>query len=140
METGTKSDKIRVLLVDDNPDLLEITQLHLSAMGFLVFAATNANDAMKVITSAPIDVVLSDIRMPGCDGIQLLKRIREESVRVPGLLFITGFADLLPNMQKEDLEKHGVFEILTKPVDRNRLYCAVVAAAAATRARLSAAA
>ena len=68
-----------VLVVDDNQDVRDLVVLFLSSDGFHVFSASNGEDALAILKSNPIDLVLLDVMMPGKSGIQVLSEIRTHS-------------------------------------------------------------
>ena len=78
---------LRILLVDDEPDSLEITRVILEAEAALVASASTADEALRMIREQPPDAVLSDIAMPRHDGYWLLRSVRalrpEEGRDVP---------------------------------------------------------
>ncbi len=68
-----------VLVVDDNQDVRALVVLFLSADGFHVFSASNGEDALAILKSNPINLVLLDVMMPGKSGIEILSEIRTHS-------------------------------------------------------------
>jgi len=66
---------IRVLIVDDNEVFRRPLQRALEAAGFEVVAVPSAEDALEVLEGSPVDVLLTDHRLPGMDGVQLITRI-----------------------------------------------------------------
>lgn len=76
-----------VLIVDDNQEILDILEYHLSKSGYQVISALNSKDAMKLITKENICMAILDVMMPGEDGFSLCKKIREIS-NIP-ILFLT---------------------------------------------------
>lgn len=83
-----------ILVVDDEADLREIVASELEFMGAKVFTAENVSRAQRILEENKIDLVISDIRMPGGTGIDLLQHIKSEySIFLPVIL-ITGFADI----------------------------------------------
>jgi CheY-like chemotaxis protein len=102
-----------LLVVDDEPDLREILRDELEALDGKVFDAENGTKAFKIFENNAIDAVISDIRMAGGDGIELLKKIRAAQKRQPIVILITGFADY----SNEEVIKLGANAILTKPFD-----------------------
>jgi CheY-like chemotaxis protein len=69
-------DGIRVLLVDDEPDAREMMASALETCGATVTSAASARDALETLAHGDIDLVLSDIAMPGQDGYELIREIR----------------------------------------------------------------
>ena len=70
-----------VLVVDDNQDVRDLVVLFLSSAGFHVFSASNGDDALAILKSNPINLVLLDVMMPGKSGIEVLSEIRTHSNR-----------------------------------------------------------
>ena len=68
---------MRVLVVEDDPRMLEILTRHIDRMGYLSRGASSANEALDDLVEQPADVVLTDIRMPGIDGRMLLDLVKE---------------------------------------------------------------
>jgi signal transduction histidine kinase len=84
---------LRVLVVDDDADARELLQRLLAEQGCAVVCAASADDALREIARERPDVLLTDIGMPGADGYELLRRVREGHPRMP-VLAITAFARL----------------------------------------------
>lgn len=85
--------EIHVLVVDDDIDLLEMIKDLFSNYGFTLFSALNGVAALKIIEANKIDIILTDIRMPQMDGIELLKNIRERDHSHPCVLVTSGYTD-----------------------------------------------
>lgn len=75
----------KILIVDDEPDALVVTELFLKSHGFEVVTASNATDALRRIESDRPDLVLTDFMMPGRSGVELCREIRAnpQDVRMP---------------------------------------------------------
>jgi two-component system cell cycle sensor histidine kinase/response regulator CckA len=80
-----------ILVVDDDPDVCDLIHRMLGRRGYLVLTATNGEDALRICQDhpGPIDLLLSDVVMPGMNGSQLARRVRELRPRTR-LLFISG--------------------------------------------------
>src|SRR5438093_1170981 len=102
-----------VLLVDDEPDILEGLRHYLEATmpGTRVLIAPCAEDALPLIEQGEIDVIVSDLRMPGMDGIELLRRVGRQFPKVRKIL-ITAFHEADLDTRAEDA---GVGALLRKP-------------------------
>lgn len=110
--------KKNILVVDDNEDVRDLISYDLLKRGYNVLFACNGIDALDVINSEKIDLLLSDIQMPGCDGITLVKKVREKVDMNPVCLLMTGFNQHTP----DELYKIGVNCVFDKPVDRKALF------------------
>jgi DNA-binding response OmpR family regulator len=83
-----------ILVVDDEPDLREIVAEELAVEGARVRQAGSGNEALALLRREPAALVVSDIRMPGGDGVFLLRELKKEDVNAPVVMLMTGFADL----------------------------------------------
>ena len=75
----TDSDTPRILLIDDEPSIREPLAEYLTAQGFMVVDAASAAEARSVLRAQTVDLVVSDIMMPGEDGLSLTRHLRETS-------------------------------------------------------------
>lgn len=107
----------QILLVDDDPKLLRVLNLRLESEGYSVAAAASGEEALALLATTRPGFVLSDLRMPGMDGIELLGRIQE---RYPGLpvAILTAQGDIPEAVRATQA---GAVDFLTKPIDRDRL-------------------
>lgn len=110
-----------VLIVDDEEILRKAIFNDFKRKGYQVLSAANGRDAFEIIKTTKIDVVLSDVRMPDGDGIELLDRIKELNPETPVVMFITAFAD----MTLEEAYHKGADAVFSKPFDRKALFAAV---------------
>ena len=69
--------KIHLLLVDDEPDFKEIILKRLTRMGIQLSLADCCAAALETLETQPVDVIIMDVSMPGLDGIQCLKKVKE---------------------------------------------------------------
>jgi DNA-binding NtrC family response regulator len=102
---------LRLLVVEDDPRLLEILTSHLARMGYEVRGARGGGQALQLLAEAPVDVILSDVRMPGMDGRTLLQVVRERSPEVK-LILMTAFGSVDDAVEAM---KEGAYSYLTKP-------------------------
>jgi DNA-binding NtrC family response regulator len=103
----------RVLVVDDDPSLRLTLSANLELAGFEVHEAANASEALDLVSRHSFDAILSDIRMPGLDGVEMFQRLREQKPGLPVVL-MTAFTDE-PHVRSAI--DSGVFTILAKPFD-----------------------
>ena len=94
------SDRIKILIVDDDPYILEMYLLKFNEAGFQVEKASNGKEALEKVTSFQPDLILLDIVMPVYDGFEVLKRLKES-----GELEKTKVVILSNLGQREDLER-----------------------------------
>lgn len=103
-----------VLIVDDEPDVRSQLRIRFQLEGFQVLDADGGDAAFKVVEKHKPDLVITDIRMPGGTGTDLLKRLstnlRDE---MPVVLCITGYSDL----QVHEAYQHGAYAVFQKPFD-----------------------
>ncbi|HEY2819255.1 MAG TPA: PAS domain S-box protein [Casimicrobiaceae bacterium] len=111
---------VRTLVVDDEPDALEVIRRVLEEQGAIVSLATSAQDALNILEASRPDVIVSDIGMPGVDGFQFMRGVREREAkgeRIPALA-LTAFA------RAEDRKRailSGYQTHLAKPFDMSEL-------------------
>jgi two-component system, OmpR family, response regulator CpxR len=79
--------KRTILCVDDNEQALSIRKLMLETRGYRVVTCTNAQQALEAFRQGGVDLVLSDLQMPGLDGAGLVQKIKEISSATPTILF-----------------------------------------------------
>lgn len=106
-----------LLVVDDEGDLREIISSELEFMGAQVYQAENVSAAKSIIDEHQVDLVISDIRMPGGTGVDLLKYIKSKNLNAPPVMLITGFADI----SVEDAFDIGAEALLNKPFKLDEL-------------------
>ena len=102
-----------ILVIDDDQDLLRLLTLRLNAWGFRVSTATSAEQGLARIAVEPPQLVLSDIRLPGKDGLALFDEIRSTRPTLPVIL-LTAHGTIPDAVQAMS---RGVFGYLTKPFD-----------------------
>jgi two-component system OmpR family response regulator len=84
----TETAEARLLVVDDEPNIVELLSASLRFAGFEVVTATNGQQALTMIASYQPDLVVLDVMMPGIDGFEVVRRMRESHQRIP-VLFLT---------------------------------------------------
>lgn len=107
------TSKGRILVAEDEPTLLKGLARLLAARGYDVTTATNGTDAHHKLRSHAYDLVLTDIAMPECDGLELLEQVRNTDGDIPVVL-ITGEPSVSTAVKALEC---GAFHYLTKPVD-----------------------
>lgn len=116
----------RVLVVEDDPRMRALLRFALSRRGFEVTEAVDGNDALERLgtmlleprrTRTTPDLLITDLRMPGCDGTELIETLRALGVRTPALL-ITAFGD---ESTVERAQRLGATAVLDKPFEMSLL-------------------
>jgi cyclic di-GMP phosphodiesterase len=125
----TDKGKSTLLIVDDDPYVLESISTLLKEYGYNVYICQNANDAIKMVQRISFDVVLTDIKMPQVTGIELLQNIHTYNQQIPVIL-MTAFAELDVAV---DAIKRGAFDFITKPYNPDYLLHSVEKAVKYTR-------
>lgn len=119
-----EEERALILVCEDEADLLEDLSAVLTEAGYVVLAETSAEAALARLDSVRADVILSDITLPGIDGMTFLRRVRQTRPDLNDVPFIllTGFAD------RSDIlagKRAGADDYLVKPVDYDLLVAAV---------------
>ena len=117
----TSAKKEHILVVDDSPDTLEVLQRNLESRGYQVFTAPGAVEAIKILESTPMDLVITDLKMPGVDGLSLVRHI-QENFKNTEVMMITGYPSIEGAVEAV---KTGAEEYLTKPFTDEELFSAV---------------
>jgi two-component system response regulator GlrR len=107
----------RLLVVDDDPDMLRLLSLRLSSAGYQVTAVSSAESALTQLEIEHPQLVLSDVRLPGRDGLALFDEIRKQHPTLPVIL-LTAHGTIPDAVEAT---ARGVFTYLTKPYDAREL-------------------
>src|SRR6266542_2982735 len=102
-----------VLLVDDDPDLLKLISLRLTSAGYRVRTADSGETALAAMAVARPGVVVTDLKMPGIDGLQLFEAIHRQHPSLP-VVILTAHGTIPDAVSAT---QRGVFGFLTKPFD-----------------------
>lgn len=105
--------EFNILVVDDEEEFRELTSKRLEKKGLKVKAAESGEKALEILEHSYTDVVLLDVKMPGMDGIETLRRIRAMKPLVEVVL-LTGHASVDSGIEGMKL---GAFDYLMKPID-----------------------
>jgi len=103
----------RILLVDDEPEILHSLKIFLEFSGYVVDTAENAKNALSLVEEKKFNVAILDIMMPEMDGIELLQEIkaRDFSIQVIMMTAYTSFDKTLKSLQ------HGAIDYVLKPIN-----------------------
>jgi DNA-binding NtrC family response regulator len=110
-------EPIKILLVDDEGDFVEMLSLRLEAVGEEVTPAHSGAECLQVLEQRDVDVVILDVKMPGMDGIETLQEIKRRFPLVEVIL-MTGHGTVESAIEGQAL---GAFDYLLKPADFNEL-------------------
>lgn len=109
-----KRSPTRVLVIEDDPDFRANLVEWLQATGYRVTAAADGEEAIGIASVATFDVVVTDLKMPGVDGIQVLQWLKQQN-KVAPTIFLSGEATIHDAIQA--LREYGGFDFLVKPLD-----------------------
>ncbi|MBN2121116.1 MAG: response regulator [Candidatus Omnitrophica bacterium] len=104
---------IKVLLVDDETDISQPMAFWFGSKGYYVIVATNGEDAIKLVEEKKPDIIFLDLNMPGMDGIQTLKKLREFDKEVP-VIIVSAYVD---QDKIKQVEPHGISGVFYKGDD-----------------------
>ena len=104
----------RILLIDDEPDILSTLEMTLNQEAYSVATATGGEAALELFRKQPFDLVITDMRMPGIDGVKVIRRVKALDPDVE-VLMLTGYATLENAVTV--LRNTGAFDYLTKPLE-----------------------
>lgn len=113
--------KENILIVDDNFDMLEVLQRQLASMNFHIYKASSVLEAIEILKSSTVDLLITDLQMPKINGMELVKYASEHFPDLPKLV-ITGFPSIAGAV---DAVKSGAIDYLVKPFTNDELKKAV---------------
>ncbi|MFA5773671.1 MAG: sigma-54 dependent transcriptional regulator [Candidatus Paceibacterota bacterium] len=114
--------KERILVVDDAVDTIEVIKRNLSSQGYQVFTASSVPEGIRVLEGTAVDLVITDLKMPGGSGFDLVRHVRE-NLKNTEVMMITGYASIEGAVKAV---KAGADEFLPKPFTDNELFSAVI--------------
>lgn len=112
----TKKKNLTVLIVDDEPDILELMEEEFSYCGYDTVTAICGNDAIKILDAQKVDIVVSDYKMPNGNGMAVLSHVNKMAKK-PVFFFVSGQADV----SVEDALRAGARKFFAKPFDLDEL-------------------
>lgn len=114
---GKEVEEFTVLLVDDEVEFLDVLVKRLRKRKLSLLSASSGEEALKLIREHPVDVAVLDVKMPGMDGISVLKEIKKINSSIE-VIMLTGHANVEVALEGMEL---GAFDYLMKPVDFDEL-------------------
>ena len=115
------TERKSILLIDDDDSIRRVVEYNLREEGYDVTTAPSGTEGLRLFQDCPVDLVLTDIRMPEMDGLDLLARIKAMQPDLPVVL-LTAHGTISSAVEAMKL---GAFDYLTKPFDRDRLRATV---------------
>ncbi len=125
------SQQERILVVDDSPTTLEVLQRNLTAEGYRTFTSASVMEAIEFLDKTPVDLLITDLKMPKVSGLDLVRHVRE-NLRDMEVIMITGYPSIEGAVEAV---KTGAEEYLPKPFTDEELASAVRRALDRLRAR-----
>jgi CheY-like chemotaxis protein len=114
-----------ILIIDDNDEVRRFLRAVLEQRGYTVIEAAQGNDALQQLHHAPVDLVLTDIYMPDCDGLEVIMKLRREFPAIKIVAISGGAGDRNLLMAARQL---GAKEVLAKPIDIDALLKSIASA------------
>ena len=118
---STPTSREVILIVDDIPDTVEILERNLTEQGYQVYTAPGTAEALEILNATPIDLVITDFKIPGVSGLDLVRHVRENFVDTE-IMMITGYASIEGAVEAI---KSGAEEYLSKPFTDEKLLAAI---------------
>ncbi len=112
-----RREQPKVLIVEDDPDIRNILALFLGEKGFQVKVAESGDRALAMLHEEPMDLILSDVRMPGMSGLDLLRDVKERDPEIQ-LVLMSAYSSVRDAVQAIQL---GAADYVEKPIDFRRL-------------------
>jgi len=109
--------KINILLVDDEEEFVTTLAERMQLRSLPSRYAFNGDQAMQMVAASPPDVMILDLKMPGVDGLEVLRRVKKKYPRVE-VIILTGHG---AEKDEDEARRLGAFEYLKKPVDIDEL-------------------
>ncbi|MFZ1985975.1 MAG: sigma-54 dependent transcriptional regulator [Desulfatitalea sp.] len=106
-----------ILIVDDDPNVLQVLEARLQSSGFIIYKAENGQDALRILKENKIDLLISDMKMPGMSGMEVMTKARSLHPGLP-IIFLTAYGSI-PDAVKA--VKAGAVDYLAKPFDGREL-------------------
>lgn len=114
--------KENILIVDDDIQILELIQRHLQSLNYHTYKAVSVKEALQILKDQSIDLLITDLQMPGVDGLELIKYASEHFPETPKLV-VTGFPSINGALE---VMKSGAADYITKPFTKEELKTAIL--------------
>ena len=110
-------NNVRILVIDDDPTVLEITEFHLKSEGYEVITTESSLEGARLAEEEAFYLVLTDLQMPELDGLELVQRLQESVPHLP-IIMISGHGS---DAKAKEATRQGAFYFVDKPVDFSKL-------------------
>lgn len=118
MQKNTEmGNKAKILVIDDDATVLEISEFHLKSEGYEVVTTAHSLEGARLAETGVFDLVLTDLQMPELDGLDLVKRLQESVPHLP-IIMISGHGS---EAKAHEATRQGAFYFVNKPVDYREL-------------------
>ena len=121
------ASQYKVLCVDDEPNILSALRRMLSLEGYEVFTAEGGTQALELLAKEPVNVIISDMQMPGMHGVELLEKVRQQWPHTMRLM-LTGASDMSGAI--EAINQGAIYRYIAKPWNDEELLSTIRAAIA----------
>ncbi len=112
-----KNEDVKILIVDDDPFVLQVTKSIIAANGFAIDTASDGQQAITKLKSDHFAIIITDINMPNMDGMQLLRYVKDHHPKI-GVIVVTGLSEQYSYI---DVINAGAIDYMTKPYDNSEL-------------------
>lgn len=107
------NSNLKILIVDDEPDIIELLEYNIKKEGYQVFTASDGAEAVNSSSKNNPDIILMDVMMPKMDGIEACRRIKEKSENDPYIIFLTARSEEYTEIAAFDV---GANDFISKPI------------------------
>ena len=122
----------RILAIDDEPSMLRLLEISLRQAGYEPLSARDGREGLKLLREGGIDLVVSDLHMPGMGGIQLLEAMQKDNIEVP-VIIVTAQGEIATAVNSMKL---GASDYILRPFDLDTLEIAIKRALSVTRLKI----
>ena len=113
--------EMTILLIDDEPDILRTVGNYLRDRGYRIYPVEGGGEGLDVLRREAVDIVITDLKMPGMDGLEVLREVKRTSPEVE-VIIVTAYGDVEAAVQAM---REGAFDFFTKPVKMRELTAAL---------------
>ncbi|MCB0414637.1 MAG: response regulator, partial [Bdellovibrionales bacterium] len=106
-------EDMTILLVDDEPDIVDATSVAFELVDFNVITANGGREAWDILNKKTVDLIITDVRMPDGTGLELLDNVKSKNLYFPEVILTTGYADF----SVEEIFEKGADGLFWKPFD-----------------------